>query len=649
MRLCRRRMQPVGPRAAARTGRMRAATSLFCADSCRCARTAGNADTSAGGELLAYGCGPVVVIAAPAASCALTALRGHTARVNCVRWVPTRGPRGEGDRHDLISASCDSTLRLWRRVPLDDGHGGAAQRWGWREGQVMYGHTASVTQVALKLSSSAAWCHAASVGADAKLVLWRSSRASSGDDGAWGVRCTVAFPLKHQPTCVALANSTASGPRQGDGAGETLIAAVGHVDCRIRLYTFAAEAPAAGSGEAPDEATPQCVLHAHSDWVTCLDLCEVGAGGLYLASGSADANIRVWSILPQGPAPARSYATDKEGGVPGEASADVGGPGAEGVGERSGDGLVVRRPREAVDQTVKRHMVSVGDGRMCLKLEAVLVGHEDRVHSVRWRPVAQAGEAAPSAAGLGGTLSLLSASMDKTMQVWAAADDDGVWTSQVRVGDIGGQPGQLGYYGALFVALTSGAQPPCFAASAEAAEAAGGKVEGLLAHGHNGAFFAWRPRPSAPAQLGSANGGEEAEGAEACRWDTHVTGAGHYAAVQDLSWEARGNYLITVSKDQTARVWAKWTEGAAAEARRQAARASRLRWMGPARAAAGPAAAAAARCFGCYSEVARPQVHGFDLKCLATVGALPHSYVSGADDEKVAPPPPPVCCFLLRA
>jgi hypothetical protein len=49
-----------------------------------------NADMSADGELLAYGCGPAVVIAAPNASCALTALRGHTARVNCVRWVPGR-------------------------------------------------------------------------------------------------------------------------------------------------------------------------------------------------------------------------------------------------------------------------------------------------------------------------------------------------------------------------------------------------------------------------------------------------------------------------------------------------------------------------------------------------------------------------------
>ena len=29
------------------------------------------------------------------------------------------------------------------------------------------------------------------------------------------------------------------------------------------------------------------------------------------------------------------------------------------------------------------------------------------------------------------------------------------------------------------------------------------------------------------------------------------------------------------------------------------------------------------------------QVHGFDLRCLAFVGALSHAYVSGADDEKV--------------
>jgi elongator complex protein 2 len=508
----------------------------------------------------------------------------------------------------------------------------------------MCGHTASVTQVALKLGDAAPWCHAASVGADAKLVLWRSSRASSGDDGPWEARCSVAFALKHQPICVALASIAASGPAPGEGAGEMLMAAVGHVDARIRLYTFAADAPAAVSGEAADAATPQCVVEAHGDWVTCLDLCQVGAGGLYLASGSADAHIRVWSILPQAEAAAAaaadSHTNGKEGDASGAGSAPGGRPG-EGEGEGSQDALLVRRPREAVDQTVKRHVVCVGQARMCLKLEAVLVGHEDRVHSVRWRAAphaAHAGQAAHAA-----SLSLLSASMDKTMQVWAPALDDGVWTSQVRVGDIGGQPGQLGYYGALFVTLGSGAQAGGAAgagadAAWPAAQAAGGEVQGLLAHGHNGAFFAWRPRASALAAAhDAASDGPEEQGADAWRWDTHVTGAGHYAPVQDLSWEARGNYLITVSKDQTARVWAQWTEGPAARARTQAARAARLRWLGPGRGAA--RSATVTTCFGCYSEVARPQVHGFDLKCVAMVGALPHSYVSGADDEKVRPAP----------
>ena len=52
---------------------------------------------------------------------------------------------------------------------------------------------------------------------------------------------------------------------------------------------------------------------------------------------------------------------------------------------------------------------------MCAQLEAVLNGHEDRVHSVRWwKEVGASG-------GEANALMLLSASMDKTMQVSRSA------------------------------------------------------------------------------------------------------------------------------------------------------------------------------------------------------------------------------------
>ena len=54
-------------------------------------------------------------------------------------------------------------------------------------------------------------------------------------------------------------------------------------------------------------------------------------------------------------------------------------------------------------------------------LEAVLCGHDDWVYSCRWSPAATPDE----------PLSLLSASMDKTMILWRVCPDSGVWLEQV--------------------------------------------------------------------------------------------------------------------------------------------------------------------------------------------------------------------------
>jgi WD40 repeat protein len=43
-----------------------------------------------------------------------------------------------------------------------------------------------------------------------------------------------------------------------------------------------------------------------------------------------------------------------------------------------------------------------------------------------------------------------------------------------------------------------------------------------------------------------------------------VVAAGHFGAVSDVEWEPGGKYLVSVSKDQTARLWAEWTQGASA-------------------------------------------------------------------------------------
>ena len=219
--------------------------------------TPANADTSADGELLAYGCGPLVVVSVPAACCALTALRGHAARVNCVRWVPGSDAT---TRRTLLSASCDHTLRLWRR---DSGHGADALG-GWAQVQVLQGHNGSVTQLATHTAPSghaAVACYAASVSADCRLLVW----TFAGGDALWDLAHTLAFPPKQQPVCLALTAAGFVGD-SGGAAGGGMMVAVGHVDSCIRLY-----------GLGPSCAGKEgiwlcCVLQGHSDWVTSLGI-----------------------------------------------------------------------------------------------------------------------------------------------------------------------------------------------------------------------------------------------------------------------------------------------------------------------------------------------------------------------------------------
>lgn len=204
-----------------------------------------------------------------------------------------------------------------------------------------------------------------------------------------------------------------------------------------------------------------------------------------------------------------------------------------------------------------------------------MVGHEERVTSVRWAPRGGDGQSWG-----GSDPCILSASMDMSLQLWAPDASDGVWTSHLRVGDIGGAPGALGFYGACFLPR-------------------GG---GILGHGHNGALQAWGGPSMSP--MGTVSG--------------------HFRGVRDVAWQPGGHYCVSLGDDQTARLFAAWTQGPEASTRRQRALAVRERW-GMAGDGAGEG----------FVEVARTQVHGYDLRCLSFLPGCSHAYVCGAEDEKV--------------
>ncbi|KAF5899130.1 elongator complex protein 2 isoform X1, partial [Clarias magur] len=255
------------------------------------------------------------------------------------------------------------------------------------------------------------------------------------------------------------------------------------------------------------------VLQGHEDWVGGVEWATK-EGELLLASCSQDCLIRVWRLVVKCDTHAKAAA---EGTI---------------------------RMKEDVFET---------EGKMyAVSLETVLAGHENWVYGIHWQPSFIKGGT------LEQPLSLLSASMDKTMILWGPEEESGVWVEQVRVGEVGGNT--LGFFGCQLA--PDGSR--------------------ILAHAFHGALHLWQRDPSQQRE-----------------WSPAMVQSGHFNAVQDLSWDPEGEFLLSVGSDQTTRLFAPW--------RRKDC--SQVTWH----------------------EIARPQIHGYDLQCLATVGRF--QFVSGADEK----------------
>jgi len=80
------------------------------------------------------------------------------------------------------------------------------------------------------------------------------------------------------------------------------------------------------------------------------------------------------------------------------------------------------------------------------------------------------------------------------------------------------------------------------------------------------------------------------------RWEQNFAVSGHTRPITGISWSRDGSYLLSTSSDQTTRLHAEWAAGD-----------------------------------GTWHEMSRPQIHGYDLNCIDSLG--PSSFVSGADEK----------------
>ena len=167
------------------------------------------------------------------------------------------------------------------------------------------------------------------------------------------------------------------------------------------------------------------------------------------------------------------------------------------------------------------------------------------------------------------------------MILWEQDASSSLWLASQRFGEIGGT--NLGFFGALW----------------------GSHGQTVLAHGWGGSFHVWRKVASENNEksviangLGSLQEQQKDVGVRSV-WKSVVSITGHYGEVTSLAWEPNGEYLITVSADQTARLHAPWKRDG----------------------------------IETWHEMGRPQIHGYDMEDVAFVSRL--RFISAAEEKIV--------------
>ena len=219
----------------------------------------------------------------------------------------------------------------------------------------------------------------------------------------------------------------------------------------------------------------------------------------------------------------------------------------------------------------KTHRIKTpGDGAdYSVTFDSLLLGHDDWIYSARWQPRPYHPNNGIEGEKGGPKLQLLSTSADNSLAVWEADPDSGIWVTTARLGELSREKGATTATGSIGGFWTGLWAPD---------------GRGIVTLGRTGSWRRW-----------------ELDGASDA-WTPALAVSGHTKAVTGIAWSRSGSYLLSTSSDQTTRVHAPWT--AASE-------------DGPGE--------------GTWHEVSRPQIHGYDLNCIASLDE--HGFVSGADEK----------------
>ncbi|KAJ3086386.1 Elongator subunit elp2 [Quaeritorhiza haematococci] len=517
-------------------------------------------------------------------------LPGHKDRVNCVRFVR----RGSGLKQKdvaLLSGSADGTCRIWKQNENGE----------WHESGVLEGHTSAVVCIAAMRGRDIMLPYSEEFSREADIL---ASGASDGTIRIWH-RIDMGPAEKDIVRCIqtinvgaryAMCMSLAMLPNV-----QVPILVTGGTDKKVHVYVQSRQ-------QTEDTTTSSQFVHSvslqgHTDWIRSMDIATYSSissssapqyhqfrnGDLIIATGSQDKYIRLWKISDITDGNSASASSSSSTDSSNQDSSDLTQDLLDALANAEvGDG--------GLQLSTKAHLLEVPSGsasdgtpskkRYSILFDALLLGHDDWVHGLSWHPAVERDQAYFQ------PMQLLSASADKSVILWEPDDESGVWITKVRVGEIGGTT--HGYYGAIF--------------------APGGSM--LLAHNYNGAVQIWakteRHIASEPIEAPVRKDEDDEDEEEVApyipvrtddEWKPLMGTGGHFASVEDLVWDPTGLFVVTVSMDQTTRLLSEWKQAHDGTTTKT------------------------------WHEIARPQIHGYDLHCLAFVNK--YGFVCGADEKVI--------------
>uniref|UniRef100_A0A6A7G1A1 Elongator complex protein 2 n=1 Tax=Hirondellea gigas TaxID=1518452 RepID=A0A6A7G1A1_9CRUS len=421
--------------------------------------------------IIAFGAHSSVAICDSHCQKVISVLRCCGGRINAVSWI---SPQNSGPNLELISGTSENEIIIWSFN---------SSSLKYRQTAVLTDHSASITSItSYRLRNGAVIM--ASTSCDGTVKIWRREN----QDNEWKLIQSLEFG-RFSMECASLSGFQVSDSLKD----EIVILAVGGLDHKIHLFSCS---------DLDHNFSKLVELEGHEDWIRSLAFCTTDSGDVFLASASQDTKIRLWRISRN----AKSFLENFDD-------------------HRDDDEKASHRHDFAALKSFGRfrHLVSVPSGdkdnnssddvtliRIVVSFEALLSGHEDWVYSVCWHPmkVNEHGEKHQP-------MSLLSASIDKTMIIWKPdLLNDGVWVDEVRVGETNIH--SQGFYGGVF--------------------SPSGKA--ILAHSYSGSLHLWHYDDNFSG------------------WHPRVTVSGHFEAVMDICWDSEKKYLLSASTDKTVRIFA---------------------------------------------------------------------------------------------